>query len=135
MGSPVDFSVAVPESRRQGEVMIQYAVKILVTSVLVVVIAEAAKRWTLAGALLASLPVTSILAMVWLYWDTKSVEQVSELSYSIFWVVAPSFLFFLVLPLLLKSGLNFWLSLTLSCAVMGGAYFGFVKILRSFGVV
>lgn len=73
--------------------MIQYAVKILVTSVLVVVIAEAAKRWTLAGALLASLPVTSILAMVWLYWDTKSVEQVSELSYSIFGWLRPAFCF------------------------------------------
>ena len=70
--------------------MIQYGLKILVTAVLVVVIAETAKRWSLAGAILASLPVTSILAMVWLYWDTGDVEKVSQLSYSIFWVVAPS---------------------------------------------
>ena len=76
--------------------MWQYLIKIIVTAVLVVLISEAAKRWTLLGAIIASLPLTSILAMVWLYLDTKNVEKVATLSWGIFWVVIPSLAFFVL---------------------------------------
>ncbi|MCC7404977.1 MAG: DUF3147 family protein [Bdellovibrionales bacterium] len=109
--------------------MLQYALRVLITAVLVVAVAEVGKRSTWAGALLASLPLTSILALSWLYWDTKSVEQVSRMSSSIFWLVGPSLIFFLVLPLLLKWGVHFWGALALASGVMAGAYLGFVKIL------
>ena len=115
--------------------MFQYMIKVTVTAVLVVTIAETAKRWPLGGAILASLPVTSILAMVWLFWDTGDVGKVSQLSYSIFWVLAPSFLFFLVLPFVLQLEVNFWVAMGISCVTMIGAYWGFVKILKVAGVL
>ncbi|MFZ5662214.1 MAG: hypothetical protein ACOY9B_05745 [Pseudomonadota bacterium] len=54
--------------------------KAVVTAVLVVAISELGKRSTLAGALLASLPLTSLLALVWLYRDTGDAVQAANLA-------------------------------------------------------
>ena len=106
--------------------MWQYAVKVALTAVVVVAVAEVAKRSSLWGAVLASLPLTSVLAFVWLYLDTGNSQTVAALSRSIFWLVLPSLPLFLVLPLLLRSGVSFWVSLGISCAVTAVAYFGIV---------
>ena len=68
------------------------------------VVSELAKRSSFWGAALASLPLTSLLAFVWLYLDTGDIQKVSSLSQGIFWLVLPSLLLFVVLPLLLRSG-------------------------------
>ena len=87
--------------------MSQYLIKVLLTALLVVAIAEIAKRSTLMGAVLASLPLTSILAIVWLYTDTGDVARVAELAGSVFWLVLPSLALFMVLPAALKAGWSF----------------------------
>ena len=84
--------------------MIYSVIKIIITSLIIVAISEISKRSSFIGALLASLPLVSVLAMVWLYIDTKDVEKVSDLANSIFWLVIPSLAFFISLPLLLKKG-------------------------------
>lgn len=114
--------------------MWQYAIKVLLTAVLVVAISEAAKRWTLLGAVVASLPLTSILAMVWLYMDTKNIEKVSSLSMGIFWAVIPSLIFFALFPYFSKMGWQFWSSLgaSIGCTALG--YWGYVLILGRLGV-
>ena len=80
----------------------QYAAKVIITVVLVVAIAEIAKRSSFWGAILASLPITSLLAFVWLYTGTGNVEAVARLSGSIFWLVLASLPLFLVLPALIR---------------------------------
>lgn len=70
-----------------------FLLKILLTSILVAGISEAGKRFTTFGAILASLPLTSLLAFIWLYIDTKDVQKVAELSREIIWMVIPSFVF------------------------------------------
>ncbi len=72
--------------------------KVLITAILVVAISEIGKRSTLVGALLASIPLTSLLALVWLYRDTGDALQAATLASGIFWLVLPSLLFFLVFP-------------------------------------
>ena len=67
-----------------------YLAKVAITALLVVAISEIAKRSSLMGALLASLPLTSILAFIWLYLETGSGEKVAALSASILWLVLPS---------------------------------------------
>src|SRR5262247_2902545 len=79
----------------------QIAVKVLVTAIVVVAVSELAKRSSLWAGLLASLPLTSLLAFIWTYLDTGNVEQVGTLSWNIFWLVLPSLLLFLLLPWLL----------------------------------
>ena len=64
-----------------------YAIKIAVTAVVAVAVAEVAKRSPVWAALLASLPLTSILAFVWLYADTGDGERVAELAQGILWLV------------------------------------------------
>ena len=114
--------------------MLQYVIKILLTATLVVAISELAKRSSFWGATLASLPLTSVLAFVWLYHDSGSPQRVAELSQSVLWLVIPSLTLFLVLPPLLRSGIGFWLSLGAACAATVVAYVGMVWCLGRFGI-
>lgn len=114
--------------------MTQYLIKVLVSAGVVVAVSELSKRNTVAGGLLASLPLVSMLAMVWLFLDTKDSAKVAVLSTSIFWLVLPSLVFFLVLPALLKWKMNFYLSFSLAVTIMLACY-GLMFIgLRRFGV-
>ena len=110
-----------------------YIAKILITSVLVIAISEIAKRSSFLGALLASIPIISIMAMIWLYIETKDILKVASLSSSVFWLVIPSLLLFLVFPLLLKSGVSFYVSLGISIGITAGFYFLLFAILQRFG--
>jgi len=114
--------------------LIYYATKILVTTALVVLIAEIAKRSSFAGALLASIPLVSVLAMVWLYIDTKDVAKVSALSTSVFWLVLPSLVLFIILPLLLHLGMNFYLSLSIAIAITVASYAALIVAAGLFGL-
>jgi hypothetical protein len=114
--------------------MTWYITRILVTAVLVVAIAELSKRSTAAGALLASLPLVSVLAMIWLYTDTRDVGQVAALSRSVFWLVLPSLVFFLVLPALLERAVGFYAALAASAGATIATYFAALILLRQLGI-
>ncbi len=114
--------------------MLQYAIKVLITAVVVVAVSELGKRSSLWGAVLASLPLTSLLAFVWLYRGTGNIEAIASLSHGIFWLVLASLPLFLILPALLKSGVGFWPAFAASCVVTVGLYFGLVWVLGRFGV-
>lgn len=77
--------------------MVYYVIKVLLSAIIIVMVAEISKSSTFWGSVLASLPLVSILAFLWLYIDTKNSEKIAELSINIFWLVIPSlslFLFF-----------------------------------------
>ncbi len=114
--------------------MWQYLVKILLTVMVVVAISEIAKRSSFWGAALASLPLTSLLAFVWLYVDTYDAQRVAELSQGIFWLVLLSLLLFVLLPFLLRSGWNFWYSFGVACVATAAAYFGVIWCLQKFSL-
>jgi hypothetical protein len=99
-----------------------------------VIISEIAKRSTLVGAILASIPLVSVLAMVWLYIDTKDIDKISNLATSVFWLVLPSLALFVSLPLLLKQGINFYISLGISIVITVGCYFLMISVLNHYGV-
>ena len=108
----------------------QFLLKVLISAVLVAAVSEVARRSSLFGALLASLPVTSLLAFIWLYRETGDVQKVAALSADILWLVLPSLLLFALLPVLLRQGWNFWLSLATSCAATAVAYGATTWLLR-----
>ena len=112
----------------------QYVLKIVVSAALVVAISELSKRSTLIGALLASIPLVSVLAMTWLYVETHDVAQVGQLSRSVFWLVLPSLALFLVLPILLERGYHFFVSLAASISVTAVAYYLMIAFARHFGL-
>lgn len=114
--------------------MLDYAVKVAITAVLVVAVTEISKRSTLLGAVLAALPMTSLLAFVWLYWDTGDAGRVAALATSILWLILASLVFFIALPVLIKTGWAFWPSLGLSLAITTIAYLAMTALLRHLGV-
>ena len=114
--------------------MWQYALKIGLSALILVAIAEIAKRSSFWAAALASLPLTSLLAFVWLYVDTGDTQKIAALSSGIFWLVIPSLLLFVLLPILLRSGLGFWFSLLTASAATALAYLGMIKLLALFDI-
>ncbi len=112
----------------------QFFIKTLITALVVVGVGEFAKKFSFFAAILASLPLTSILAMIWLYADTSNTQKIIDLSYNIFWAVLPSLIFFIVLPLLLKNGFRFGVALIVSIMVMFIVYSVYVIFLQKIGV-
>jgi hypothetical protein len=99
-----------------------FIIKVLLSALIVAAVSEIAKRSSSMGALLASLPLTSLLAMIWLYQETKDASRVAELSGDIFWLVLPSLLLFVALPLLIRRGMSFYPALLLSAACTVAGY-------------
>ena len=104
------------------------------SAAVIVAVSEIAKRSSLLGGLLASLPLTSLLAFVWLWRDTRDTQKVAALSNSIVWLVLPSLVVFLVLPVLLKRGVHFYPALGAAVAAMLVAYGTMVFALGKFGI-
>ena len=114
--------------------MLYYVIKLLLSAGIIVVVSEVAKASPGLGALIKSLPLVSILAMIWLYVDTRDAGKIAELSVSTFWLVLPTLPMFLVLPALLRQGLGFYPSLGISIAVMLVCYAIAVPVLARFGI-
>ena len=100
--------------------MLYTAIKVLLTAAVVVAISEVAKRSTLIGGIVASLPLTSLLAFIWLYGETGNTGKIANLSIS--------------MPMLLGRGIDFWLSLLIASALTFAAYLLMTLILARFGV-
>lgn len=115
--------------------MIRYVIKIIISAILIVIISEISKRASFWGGLIASLPITSLLAIIWLYIDTGDREKVSKLSINIFWFVLPSLLFFITLPIFItKLGWNVYLSIILSSGITMAGYYLMAAFLAKFGI-
>lgn len=114
--------------------MIYYIIKVLLSSVTIVAVSEISKRSTLLGSIIASVPLVSLLAFIWMYIDTKDTAKIAELSQGIFWLVIPSLLFFILFPVLLKKNVEFWLSLGISLTLMVIGYFVMLFVLKKAGI-
>jgi hypothetical protein len=91
-------------------------IKAAISGAIVAAVSEIARRYPGWGGLVASLPLTSLLAMVWLWRDSGDAERVAELSASTIWFFVPSVPLFIALPLLLRSGFGFWASMAIVVA-------------------
>ena len=115
--------------------MLYYIVKLVLSAAIIVVVSEVAKVNTGLGALIKSLPLISIIAMIWLYADTRDTGKIAELSVSTFWLVLPTLPMFLVLPGLLRSGMSFYPSMAIAIGVMLACYAIMVPVLGRLGIV
>jgi uncharacterized membrane protein (GlpM family) len=114
------------------ELTMYLVLKFAISAALVVAVSELAKRSAWLAALLASLPLTSLLAFIWLHQEGTSVQQISALSKDIFWLVLPSLALFLLLPYLLGKGWSFWSALSASCVATALLYGLTALLLRFF---
>lgn len=91
--------------------------KYAITAFIIVLVSEVAKRTDKLGALISSLPFVTIMVMVWLFIEKQGTEKIANHAYYTFWYVIPTLPMFLVLPIMLRKGLNFWLSIGLSAVL------------------
>lgn len=122
-----------PKQNQPGGGMFFLFVKAAISGVLVALSAEVARRYTGIGALIASLPLVSVLGMIWLWRDTRDVERLAVYSLATVWYVIPSLPMFVVIPLLLRAGFGFWISLLIGCALTMVLYTITVWIAARFG--
>ncbi len=112
--------------------MIYLAIKFATTAFIVVLVSELAKRSTIAGDILASIPTVSVLAMIWIYVETRDTQRLASFSTDVVWLVLPSLVLFGVLPALLRLGVGFWWSLAAGIAATAVAYWGSVQLMTWF---
>ena len=86
------------------------------------------------AALVASLPLISILAMIWLWRDTGNPRLLADHAEATFWYVLPSLPMFLLIPFMLRSGLNFWVALAAGMGMTVILYVVTIGIAARFGV-
>ena len=96
--------------------------KALISGVIVAAVSEVAKRYPGFGALVASLPLVSVLGMIWLWRDTHDPTRMAAHAGATFWFVLPSLPMFLLIPAMLNRGAPFWLALTAGCALTIALY-------------
>ena len=112
----------------------RFIIKVIVTALVVTGISEIAKRSSFLGALLASLPLTSLLAFMWLYLDTNEKQPVAKLSMDIFWMVIPSLAFFPIFSYLLRQDVSFYLSMGIAAVATAAVYYLFFLMLKGAGI-
>ena len=111
-----------------------YLLKTGLTAVVIVVVSEVAKKNEVMGSLIASLPLVSVIGMLWLFGETGDAQKIIKHSTGTFWYVLPSLPMFLVLPWLMHRGWGFHLAM-LACVLMtGGLYLSMTKALTKFGI-
>lgn len=102
--------------------------KAAISGIIIAVVSEVARRSPGFGALIASLPLISVLGMMWLWHDTGDKLRLADHAEATVWYVLPSLPMFLLIPYLLRGGMNFWAALGIGCAVTVGLYFFMVWI-------
>jgi len=114
--------------------MAYYLFKLAATAGLIVLVSEIAKRSSFLGGLIASLPIISLLSIMWLYIDTGDTGKIAAFSHSVFWLVIPTLPFFVIFSFMLRNQVSFYLSAAVSMAVMMCLYVLMVAMLRKYGI-
>lgn len=99
-----------------------FVAKAVLAGIIIAAIAEVGRRLPTAAALIASLPLVSILGMIFLWQARPDAENMAVHAQSTFWYVLPSLPMFLVIPVLLRNGVGFWVALAAGCVLTVGLY-------------
>lgn len=111
-----------------------FLVKTALSALLIALISEVAKRNPGFGALIASLPLISVIGMLWLWHDTSDTARLASHAEATFWYVLPSLPMFLIVPWLLRRDVQFHLALALGCIITIGLYLLMIWVAPRFGL-
>ena len=107
--------------------------KYLITAGIVVLVSEFAKRSDKLGALIAALPIVTVLTLIWLFVENQSMAKIANHAYYTFWYVIPTLPMFLLFPYLLPK-LGFWITLMACILFTGALFFIFATVVKHFGI-
>jgi len=108
-------------------------IKYMISAGMIVFISEAAKRSDKLGGLIASLPLITILTLIWLYAEKQPIDKIANHAWYTFWYVIPTLPMFLMFPVWLKN-FGFWLALLFSMFLTIVCFILFSVILNKFGI-
>ncbi len=106
----------------------------LLAGAMVAAISEIGKRLPAIAAIVASLPLVSVLGMIFLWHQRPEAENMAAHSQATFWYVLPSLPMFLAIPVLLRAGVHFWLALGMGCALTVVLYLAMMRFGPRFGL-
>jgi len=106
--------------------MLYVVIKAMISGAIIAAVSEIAKRSPGVGALVSSLPLVSVLGMIWLWRDTQDRVLMASHAGATFWFVLPSLPMFLLIPALLGRNVPFWLALGAGCLLTILLYLGLV---------
>ncbi|MGB1128666.1 MAG: DUF3147 family protein [Haloferula sp.] len=109
-------------------------VKVLVTAVIILFVTKIQAFSDRLSALLIALPLTSLIAMIWMQAEKQGSERIANHSEGTFWFVLPTLPMFLILPWMLRHGWGFWAALGANCLITIGCFWLTVVVLRQFGI-
>lgn len=109
-------------------------IKAFLSALIIVAVSEIARRSAGLGALVASLPLISVLGMIWLWRDTGDPVRMAAHAQATFWYVLPSLPMFLLIPLLLRRGVDFWPALLSGCMMTVLLYVAMTAVLSRLGI-
>lgn len=112
----------------------RFLINTVLSALIIAGVAELGKRSSFLGAILVSIPLSTVLALSFLYIETSDIQKVSSLSIAVFWLIIPSLGFLLLLPYLLKSGINFWVAMLVSLIALAAGYAGYAWTLKRIGI-
>ena len=110
---------------------LQLILRALLSGALVVGIGELAKRNNFTAAIVHSLPLISLLAVIWLFAETRDTALIARHLNGTFWFVLPTLPMFLAVPWLLRHGLAFWPALGAGVLLTVGLYFLTIRLLKA----
>jgi len=113
--------------------VLQLLLKTILSAGVIALASEAAKRSVVLGALIVALPLTSMLAMVWLYADTRDMEKVARFALAIPAAVLPSLVFFFAFAWLAKYNYGFALTFAAATVCMLAGYGAYLAAMRVWG--
>jgi len=102
--------------------MVPFVLKAIVSGLLIAAASTLARRFPGLGALVASLPLVSVLGMMWLWHERPDAANMAAHAGATFWYVLPSLSMFLLIPALLRHGVGFWPALAAGCALTVALY-------------
>ena len=111
--------------------------KYLITAGLVVLISEVARRSDKLGALIAALPMVTVLAMTWMFFELKGEQQTEKIAnhaWYTFWYVIPTMPMFLLMPWMLRKGIHYGWSLLAGGIVTAVLFVLTAWVMKRFGV-
>src|SRR5690242_2842004 len=117
-------TIALRRAPRQAGAMWYLALKAAISGVLVAIVSEVARRYPGFGGLIASLPLVSVLGMIWLWRDRPDAANMAAHAQATFWFVLPSLPMFLLIPALLRRDVSFAAALAAGCALTIVLYAG-----------
>lgn len=109
-------------------------VKLLISAAIIMVVTKIQLFNDRLSALLIALPLTSLIAMIWMQWDGQSSQRLANHAEGTFWFVLPTLPMFLILPWMLRHGWGFWAALAINCLLTAGFFWLTVFVLRRFGI-